>query len=626
MRIIHLFSGYLIHRLEIITTIIFLFGFSGIFPVLPQNTRKCTIRQLIGTVKIRRGISADWTDAKLKTVLKESDAIRTFIESEAELEIDDGSVLKVSENTTLEIGMLRGKKDRNNTSVKIMNGEVLANIKKLVSPASSFEFETPTATAAIRGTIIGLVVGSDQTTVKVYEGKVLVTPAGSKKTTEMREGHMGLITKGTDEVKITKLEEKTPSVSVSIVKTETGPSSDSLKATTIRDSSGSATDTSHKKTDTIKTITDTSSQSLRSRTLNFTVSTPSEGQLLTKPIIQVSGTVTPGAEVSVMSMRLPVASSGIFSGQVPIADEAGELTVEFEASLGGATQKIIRRVAYKPEYRFVLTSPVERQTFSTTDIFIKGEVVPANAEITVLGKRLSVNSNGQFMGNISIPDEEGEITLDFEISAGGMSRTETRRIIYKKPPDTYRPQVSASVSKGCWNVTVFDRTVDEEITLWYEIDGNREFRILHPNEYFCIPLENGIHSYRLYAEDRAKNRSQIEVLNNYPYLSTNTWYIKLRKPSGNVSIDIPPSSPAGEVPFYPIEFTIENLPQDNILLIREVNVTNKTNGKRVSIKNFTDNFIETEIELVRGSLNQIQIDVNDINNVIKNKIFQINVQ
>ena len=63
-----------------------------------------------------------------------------------------------------------------------------------------------------------------------------------------------------------------------------------------------------------------------------------------------------------------------------------------------------------------------------------------------------------------------------------------------------------------------------------------------------------------------------------------------------------------------------------MLLIREINVINKTNGKRISLRTFTDNFIETEIELVRRRSNQIQIDVNDINNIIKSRTFQINVQ
>lgn len=60
-----------------------------------------------------------------------------------------------------------------------MNGTLMTNVKKLVDEKSSFEFETPTATAAIRGTILGLDVTKDKTLVKVYEGTVTVSSSGS---------------------------------------------------------------------------------------------------------------------------------------------------------------------------------------------------------------------------------------------------------------------------------------------------------------------------------------------------------------------------------------------------------------------------------------------------------------
>ncbi|MBN1576661.1 MAG: FecR domain-containing protein [Chitinispirillaceae bacterium] len=605
---------------------ILIFCAGGITAVFPQNSRKCSIRQLVGTVKIRRGTTAVWNNARLKMALKETDAIRTFIESEAELEISDGSLIKIGENTTIELSSLKGTAEHQNTSMKIMNGAILANVKKLVSPASSFEFETPTATAAIRGTTVGLEVSKEQTTVKVYEGKVLVTPHGSENSVSIQQYQMGIVQKGMDKVSIKKFDEKSP-IPLSTGTTDQSVTTpvDSVKSEA--DSTGTVADSTLKSMDTSKTM-DSAGQSSRTQpsSLRFVISTPNEGQVFSRPLIPVNGTVTPGAEVTVLSMKLPVTASGGFSGQIPIANESGDLILEFEASLDGATRKVTRRVVYKPEYRFIVTSPPDRQTVSTTNILIKGEVLPVNAEVSVLGRRLSVATTGQFTGYVTIPDEEGEVLIEFEVAAGGINKTEVRKIIYKRPPDTYRPQIAATVSKGCWNITVFDRTADEEITLWHEIDGNKEFRTMQPNESVCIPLENGVHSYRVYAEDKGKNSSSVEILRNHPYLSTTTWLIRLRKPAGNVVIDVPPSSPAGELSYYPLEFTIENLPQDNMKLIREINVSNKTNGKRVSLRTFTDNFIETEIELVRRRPNQIQIDVNDINNVIKSRAFQINVR
>ena len=681
-----------------------------LFMTYPESTRKCTIKQLVGSVKIRRGQSAVWTDARPQMPLKESDAVRTFVESEAELETSEGSIIKIGENSTVELKTLQGNARKENTSLNIMNGAVLANVKKLVSTGSSFEFETPTATAAIRGTVVGLEVNREQTRVKVYEGRVMVTPRGAKNGVELKPNQMGVVKKGGENVSVQKFDEKAPltlSVSPSdsasgnatgdtaVSDTSTGTDTLNNRNTPeVSDSSGQSSATVSAQSLSLslsspsegllvapksqvsivgrvkpasasvsvngKTVTAGADGTFKSSvaapaqtgefelTVNaehggnsksiirklsvktiplvFSVSIPREGQEISKPLIPVSGTVTPGAEVTVMSMKLPVNGSGSFNGQVPIANEAGDYTLDFEASLDGVTQKLSRRISYKPEYRFIVSSPGDRQTVTTTAIVIKGEVLPANAEVSVNGRRMSVTSSGQFSGYVNIPEEEGEVILEFEIIAGGISKTESRKIIYKKPPDTYRPQIAASMAKSCWNVTVFDRTADEEITLWYEIDGVKEFKTMRPNESTCIPLENGIHNYRVFAEDLAKNVSNTEALSNYAYLSNTTWLIKMRKPLSSASFDLPPASPGGESAFYTVEFTIENLPLDDMRLIREVAVTNKTNGKRTAIRTFTDNFLETDIELVRQRVNLIQIDVNDINNITKSHTFQITVR
>ncbi len=71
---------------------------------------------------------------------------------------------------------------------------------------------------------------------------------------------------------------------------------------------------------------------------------------------------------------------------------------------------------------------------------------------------------------------------------------------------------------------------------------------------------------------------------------------------------------------------MENLPQDEMRLIREVIVTNKTSGKSVALRTFTDNYLEADVELIRRRVNKIQIDVRDINNVVKSQIFTIDAR
>jgi hypothetical protein len=81
------------------------------------------------------------------------------------------------------------------TKVSILNGTVLSNVKKLVNSGSKFEFETPTATASIRGTQVGFDVSSDKTLIKVYEGEVMVTPKGAKAAISVKTNQMTTVVK-----------------------------------------------------------------------------------------------------------------------------------------------------------------------------------------------------------------------------------------------------------------------------------------------------------------------------------------------------------------------------------------------------------------------------------------------
>lgn len=582
--------------------------------VSAQSGRTCTIKQLIGTVEVRRGSATVWNSARVKMGLREGDAVRTFIESEVELQTGEGTLVKVKENSTMELGSLKGDEANQNTSVKILNGSILANVKKLVTPGSSFEFETPTATAAIRGTILGIEVDKNETRVKVFEGKVAVRPQGAKNETELEQNQMAVVQSGSERINVKPLDEKPPNLSLPI------PADSAVAQTSDTTDTAGATGT---RADSTKVGQGGDTQK---QPLVFKLTSPADGQEFAKPLIPVSGSVTPGAGVVGGAIRLNVTPSGSFSGQIPIADESGVVTLEFEASLNGSEEKTTRRIIYKPGYRFVVTSPYNRQVITGRMLNIKGEVHPADVEVSVMGARLAVTPKGVFSGILPIGDEEGEMTLDFEITGSDLNKTERVTIVRKKTPDTYRPQISASISNDKWNIMVLDRTVDDELTLRYEIDGIKESRSVRSGEMYGIPLAGGVHSYRVYAEDRQKNLSAVETLSDHPFLSGMTWLIRMRKPAGNITIDIPPASPANEPSIYTVEFTIEKLPDDDMRLIREVVLINKTSGKRITLRKFTDNFLEADVELVRGKINQFQIDARDINGMVKSHTFQINAR
>jgi ferric-dicitrate binding protein FerR (iron transport regulator) len=176
--------------------------------IAQTEIRRCSVKSIIGSVKIRRGAAANWIDARPNMPLKQNDAIRSFIESEAELETSEGTSLKVGENSTVEFVTFFGNSKLQNTKIKILNGTLLLNVTKLINTNSTFELETPTVTAAIQGTIVSFNISSENTQVKVYEGKVIVTPSGSTNGVELKDNQMAIVSKGQKEVEIEKLDEK----------------------------------------------------------------------------------------------------------------------------------------------------------------------------------------------------------------------------------------------------------------------------------------------------------------------------------------------------------------------------------------------------------------------------------
>lgn len=586
------------------------------------QTSNCTIKSMVGSVKIRRGESGSWTDAKLRTPLREKDAIRTFVESEVELETSEGSIMKVGENSTLEMAKLQALGDVQSTKVRVLNGTVVSNIKKLVNTRSSFDFETPTALASIRGTIVGLDVTGDRTRIKVYEGRVLVIPVGAGEGTELQANQMAEVQKGQKTVMAEKLVEKPPAgISDSPVHTSDTVKSIPLDSGTINDSIPQG-----------KKQNPDSTSAVAVRTLRLSVSVPADGQYFSKPLIPVNGTATVDAEVTITppGIRIPILANGAFSTQVPIPDEDGEYTIEIEGSYEGATRKIIRKVVYHPELQFVVAVPQNRQVVSTTLFPVKGEVHPVKgAEVMVQGRKMTIASNGAFTGMVTIPDEEGEVTLDFEVAAGGANQTITRTIIYKRAVDANAPMIQGTLPKFAKQrqlcLPVYDRTSGDEITFYYEIDGARDYQKGPGNASFCFTIEPGIHDYAVWAEDKSRNRSQ-RLSERIAYVETSAWYIKVRRPAGLEIIRMPPSPPDDPFePTYRVEFSIENLPGDDMRLIREVRIINQTTGHPPLTQSvFTDHYLDFEVPLKSGRSNTITIEVQDGNG--NKKVQQATIQ
>ncbi len=684
-------------------SLLFIIVLITVISSLAQGGRKCWIKSMVGDVKIQRSKSPKWIKARVNMPLREKDAIRTFVESEAVIQTSEGNTIFLKENTTLELSAFsKDAKGAKKTGIKILTGNLMANVKKLTQKKSKFEFETPTAVAAIRGTKVGFDVDKDKTDIRVYEGRVYVTPKGSRKGSELKSDEMTTIVKGQKDVVIKKLEEKEEE--------KTRSAGDTTKVDTTKETTDttSSVDTTTGGKIVLKVISPENGQVIRpgaqvivsgkvspasaevkvkgnvvqvsstgdfkhiipkapmdegqynvtveaaykgeSKTvtryfivkdvpveLQLVVNEPANGQVISKPIIRVSGTVTPGAVITVSGMSVPVSSSGSFSKDIPIPDEEGEVDIEIEATLKGKTKTETRTVVYKaPEEDIVIVvqMPMDKQVICDRQVQVKGSVKPASVEeISVNGSGVPVRS-GLFSDYIMLPEDQGEQEIEFEVTKGSNSRI-MRRIIRFEPaskacnkdiPTIQPTYLPANTKFTKLAFTVFDKTLFDEITFYTLVDGSKESVTGPPGSRFYLELEEGIHKYEVYAEDICGNMSQ-KVVGTIKQLIKEP-LIRLSKPSGPYHLlHIPPGNPDGDFrPEFTVEFSVENLPDDDPKLLKEVRVTNRTSGDVESLKNFSNDIdFDFDMELKRGR-NQIIIEVRDVNDRIITKDITIEVK
>ncbi len=650
--------------------------------------REAYLKSMVGTVKVRKGESPIWKDGRPNMVLKEKDAVRTFVESQVEIMTAEGSTIRLDENTTLEIAALKEFGGGAQTSsIRILNGTVLANVKKLVNVGSTFQFETPTAVASIRGTSVGFDVTGDKTLIKVYEGEVMVVPKGAQTGVSIKSNQMTTVVKGQKIVRPEQLAEPAKTGAADTARRDTArtPAPDSTgKSKTLPDSSGlmplrlnllgpqdntnvkpgaqisvsgTVTPSSAKvsvggtavpvsqsgdfKTTiaapqapgdydlTIEASNGAQSQSsvrrysvASSAQFFLSVTSPADGQKFGQPLIPVSGTTAPGAEVTVAGVKCQVAGDGSFSAQVPIPDEETRLDLEIDASYNGQTARVTRQITYQAAITISVAAPQDNQVVTSTSVQVSGQVLPSTADLLVNDTKISLGTNGKFGGSVTIPDEEGQVSLTFEVESQGVSKTLTRTITYKRPLDNVRPQITpASMPQypktPSIPFTVTDLTPDDEVTFYKIADGAQETETGSPNSSFKLDLQEGTHSYTVYAEDKARNRSNT-VTGTVQYLYRKL-AIQMRKPIGTDVIRIPPGHPlrTGEIddaiPTYTVQFQIYNVPDNDRSLVKSVTVKNLSNGQSASMKDLFDLEVQVDIRLSRGQ-NRIEVDVLDINN------------
>lgn len=161
--------------------------------------RIAVTEEISGHVDVQRGGRGDFRPLSRDSLVKTNDVVRAANDGSAEFRWPDGMRMMVTPGTQLAIKKVsfNSAQRADSSEFKLDSGKIFVRIVKNLASGSKFEVETPTAVAAVRGTIFSVEVRDGKTQVAVYKGEVKVSSAAKndKKTQVIAPGQIALSAK-----------------------------------------------------------------------------------------------------------------------------------------------------------------------------------------------------------------------------------------------------------------------------------------------------------------------------------------------------------------------------------------------------------------------------------------------
>jgi hypothetical protein len=126
-------------------------------------------------VTIRHESDAKWFPVRLKMDIRRGDRIKTAKETRCEIKLNDGSIIRMGENSEFDFQQSNLSKSTRQVEAGLSIGKIWAVVTKWANPKDQFSVKSPTAVCAVRGTIYRMEADST-TRVAVYDGQVDVGP------------------------------------------------------------------------------------------------------------------------------------------------------------------------------------------------------------------------------------------------------------------------------------------------------------------------------------------------------------------------------------------------------------------------------------------------------------------
>jgi len=150
-----------------------------------------------GDVSVMKAGTDSWTEAQVEMELEVGDTIKTGDDSGAEITFFDGSTMELEAGTEIEIISLDLSCDTGVTTITLTQtiGTTISRVTKLLDPASSYEVETPTGVAGVRGSVLIVTVGGNGTTLLTnQQGDIFAIAQGVE--LQIPEGQQCIIESG----------------------------------------------------------------------------------------------------------------------------------------------------------------------------------------------------------------------------------------------------------------------------------------------------------------------------------------------------------------------------------------------------------------------------------------------
>ena len=143
----------------------------------------------LGKVDLQNSLEGGWTRARPNQPVFEGNIIRTLQKSRCEITLTGGGKIRIGEQSELVLNQVSVRPMVKNFSANLKKGNIWVSAKAAFGEKKNISVRTPTAVAAIRGTKFRAKAGDDESSVLVYDGRVVVNQAKSviERRKEMRK-------------------------------------------------------------------------------------------------------------------------------------------------------------------------------------------------------------------------------------------------------------------------------------------------------------------------------------------------------------------------------------------------------------------------------------------------------